>query len=435
MHRYDGESWVKAIWRQLAAPLWSERQLIMRSDGRVRTIAVPRSAQAMALLGGLGIAGWFSYATAIYFDFDDLITGRDRVISSTQGAYRGLVDEMSSSGEKFLALTDALEQKHALLARTLEQNERLRKSLAAAEHQVSSAESEKNQSKDQTVDLAGKVAVLEQQVWTAETHNARLHTDLHAAAQKLSAAVGERTKVEQERDGLRGRIKDLEGRLAQVQTLQETLVRQIADTTRKDIEAAEKLLAQVGISPNQIAKKPPRGVGGPFIPARPGDNVDPFGKSIAALLANLERRDDLNGVINSLPTGAPLANYTTGSNFGPRIDPFNGSAAFHQGIDLTAGKKSPVHSPAAGTVVTATTDNRLGRLVEIDHGHNLVTRYGHLSASNVKVGQKVAKGDVLGFVGSTGRSTGPHLHYEVLVNGQPVDPMRFMKAAKHVQKG
>lgn len=396
MHRYDRESWVKAIWRQLAAPLWTERQFIIRSDGRVRTIALPRSAQAMALLGGLGIAGWFSYATAIYFDFDDLITGRDRVILSTQGAYRGLVEEMSSSGENFIALAEALEQKHTQLARTLDQNETLRRSLAAAETQLSSAESEKNQS--------------------------------------LSIAVGERTKAEQERDGLRGRIKDLEGRLAHVQTLQETLVRQMADTTKKDIEAAEKLLAQVGISPNQIAKKPPRGVGGPFIPARPGDNADPFGKSITALLANLERRDDLNGVINSLPIGAPLATYTIGSNFGSRIDPFNGSAAFHQGIDLTAEKKSPVHSPAAGTVVTATTDSRLGRLVEIDHGHNLVTRYGHLSASNVKVGQKVAKGDVLGSVGSTGRATGPHLHYEVLVNGQPVDPMRFMKAAKHVQK-
>jgi murein DD-endopeptidase MepM/ murein hydrolase activator NlpD len=339
----------------------------------------------MALLGGLGIAAWFSYATAIYFDFDDLITGRDRVISSTQGAYRGLVDEMSTSGEKALALTDALEQNQALLARALEQNE-------------------------------------------------ALNADLQAAAQKLAAAVGERTRADQERDGLRGQVKDLEGRLAQVQTLHEAAVRQMADTTKKDIEAAEKLLAQVGISPNQVAKKPPRAVGGPFIPARPGDNADPFGKSITALLTNLERRDNLNGVINSLPVGAPLASYTIGSNFGRRTDPFNGSAAFHQGIDLTAERKSPVHSPAAGTVVAATTDNRLGRLIEIDHGHNLVTRYGHLSASNVKAGQKVAKGDVLGFVGSTGRSTGPHLHYEVLVNGQPVDPMRFMKAAKHVQK-
>ena len=386
MHRYDRESWAMAMWRQLAAPLWTERQIIVRSEGRLRTIALPRSTQAMALLGGLGIAAWFSYATAIYFDFDDLITGRDEVILSTQGAYRGLVDEMSSSGEKYRALSAALEHSHAVLARALEQNETLR-------------------------------------------------ADLQVTGQKLSAAVGERTEAEQEREGLRGRIKDLEGRLAQVQTLHEAAVRQMADTAKKDIDAAEKLLAQVGISPNQVAKKPPRGMGGPFIPARPGDSADPLGKSITALLANLERRNDLNGVINSLPVGAPLASYAIGSKFGSRTDPFNGSAAFHQGIDLTAEKKSPVNSPAGGTVLTVTTDSRLGRLVEIDHGHNLVTRYGHLSASNVKVGQKVAKGDVLGFVGSTGRSTGPHLHYEVLVNGQPVDPMRFMKAAKHVQKG
>lgn len=400
----------------------------------MRYVALPRSGQAMAFLAGLVLVGWLGYATAIYFDFDDLVRGKDRAILASETAYRGLVDEMSVSRTQFLTITRALEDNYAQLARALEQNETLRRNLAATQNKLSSTETETKQSRDETTKLADRIVNLEQHAGAVEDHNAQLRTDLQTTSQKLSSALGERAQIEQERDLLRNRIKELEGRLAQVQNLQENLVRRMADSTAKDIEAAEKLLAQIGISPQQLVKKPQRGVGGPFIPARTGDGADPVGKSLAGLLSNIERRDDLHGVISSLPLAAPLVSYTVGSSFGNRVDPFNGSAAFHQGVDLSAEKKTPVHSPAAGKVIAVTSDSKLGRMVEVDHGHNVVTRYGHLSASSVKVGQKVAKGDVLGLVGSTGRSTGPHLHYEVLVNGNPVDPMRFMKAGRHVQK-
>ncbi len=437
MHRYDGESWPKAIWRRAASHLWTERQIIVRSDGRVRYISVPRTAQAVGLLVGLGLAGWLGYASAVFMDFEQLVSGRDRMLNATENAYRGLVDEMSMSREKFIAMAHALDQQRAQLSRVIEQNETLKKSLAAVESQLSSVEGERKETKDSNAKLAGQVVRLEEHLGATEGNNAQLRTEIQATSQKLSSALGERTQIEKERDQLRNRVKDLDGRLAQVQTLQEGLMRRMSDATSKDIEAAEKLLAQVGISPNQVVKKPAArgGVGGPFIPARPGDQADPFGKAIASLLSNLERRDNLHGAVNSLPLGAPLASYTLGSSFGHRVDPFNGSAAYHQGVDLTAEKKTPVHSTGAGRVIGVTMDTRLGRMVEVDHGHNMVTRYGHLSANNVKVGQKVAKGDTLGLVGSTGRATGPHLHYEVLVNGQPVDPMRFMKAGKNVQKG
>lgn len=434
MQRYDGESWVGARWRRLSSRSWTDRQLILRSDGCVRTVTVSRRAQAAGLLAGLGLAGWLGYATAIYFDFDEVVSGNQRAIRAIESAHRGLADETSPTRENFVALAREIEQYRAELARMIEHNDALRSSLAATEQKLKDAELARSHSRDRNAALAGRVAALEQQVGVAEQHAVRLDTDLRASTQKLSTAAAERAQFERDRALLRGRVEILENQLTQVQSLQESLVRRMSDTMARDIATAEKLLAQVGIAPSHVVRKPARGAGGPYIPARPGDNPDPFGKQIAALLSNLDRRDDLHGAINSLPLGAPLGRYAVGSNFGRRIDPFNRSAAFHQGVDLTAENKTPVLAPADGRVISVATDSRLGRLVEVDHGHNLVTRYGHLSAFKVKVGQKVAKGDVLGLVGSTGRSTGPHLHYEITVNGHPVDPMRFMKAT-HVQKG
>jgi murein DD-endopeptidase MepM/ murein hydrolase activator NlpD len=116
------------------------------------------------------------------------------------------------------------------------------------------------------------------------------------------------------------------------------------------------------------------------------------------------------------------------SGFGIRMDPFLGRPAMHTGLDLRAAAGDPVHATAAGRVVTAGWSGGYGNMVEIDHGHGLSTRYGHLSKILVSVGDKVGIGQVIGRVGSTGRSTGPHLHYETRVDDEAVDPHKFLRA-------
>src|SRR5262249_42700654 len=120
--------------------------------------------------------------------------------------------------------------------------------------------------------------------------------------------------------------------------------------------------------------------------------------------------------------------------FGVRHDPLIGIPAMHAGLDFRAPSGSPALATAPGTVVTAGWNGGYGRMVEIDHGNGFSTRYAHLSKIHVKVGQKVATGDTVGDVGSTGRSTGPHLHYEIRRNGDIVDPVGFLKAGSKLKQ-
>lgn len=126
------------------------------------------------------------------------------------------------------------------------------------------------------------------------------------------------------------------------------------------------------------------------------------------------------------PNVWPVEGRITGA-FGERIDPFNGEGAFHRGVDISTGYGAPIVAPADGTVVYADQYNGYGRMIEIDHGHGFLTRFGHMSGFAVANGQTVHRGDIIGYVGLSGRSTGPHLHYEVWVHNTPVNPYKYLR--------
>jgi len=131
------------------------------------------------------------------------------------------------------------------------------------------------------------------------------------------------------------------------------------------------------------------------------------------------------------PTLWPVEGPIT-AGFGERIDPFNGEGAFHRGIDISSPMGTPVIAPADGVVIFASMASGYGRTIEIDHAHDIMTRYGHLMGWAVSEGERVQRGQVIGYVGNTGRSTGPHLHYEVWVHGTPVNPHKFLRMT-HIQ--
>ena len=166
------------------------------------------------------------------------------------------------------------------------------------------------------------------------------------------------------------------------------------------------------------------GEGGPFIPIGRAPQSD-------ANTLSPEKIAALRSLVKSLPVSAPLESYDVGSPFGARGDPINGHASFHTGIDLLAPYMTPVYATAAGVVSYSGYRDDYGKVVEIDHGNGLTTRYAHLHRQTVSVGQQVSAHTQIGFLGSTGRATGPHVHYEVLVNGEPQDPAKFM-ALSHV---
>ena len=136
----------------------------------------------------------------------------------------------------------------------------------------------------------------------------------------------------------------------------------------------------------------------------------------------VERR---NALAAATPSIWPAAGWLS-SSFGRRNDPFTGGSDFHTGLDISADRGAPVRATADGSVVSARASGSFGNLVVLDHGYGIRTRYGHLSRFAVFEGQQIRKGEIVGYVGSTGRSTSPHLHYEVLLNGRPTNPMRLL---------
>jgi murein DD-endopeptidase MepM/ murein hydrolase activator NlpD len=194
-------------------------------------------------------------------------------------------------------------------------------------------------------------------------------------------------------------------------------------------------IAATGLEPERLEPRGARGgVGGPFVPLPSGSEADGFELAAAQAQNSLMQLTRLRQASAALPLARPTsgeADLTSG--FGMRIDPFTRGPAMHTGLDFKAEYGADARATAAGTVAAAEYSGGYGRMVEIDHGNGLSTRYAHLSSIRVVVGQKVAAGTLVGRVGSTGRSTGAHLHYETRIDGVPVDPRRFLRAGARLR--
>ncbi len=173
-----------------------------------------------------------------------------------------------------------------------------------------------------------------------------------------------------------------------------------------------------------------RNIGGPFIPL---DQTVDFSLHLEALDDSLTLLNEVTQMARSLPLYRPTMNGSVSSRFGSRVDPFNGRMAMHSGMDFKASRGTPVHAAGSGIVIKAGRKGGYGKIVEIKHSNGYTTRYAHLSRILVRLGQKVDMEHIIGKVGTTGRSTGPHLHYEVRKNDKPINPMRFLKAAKNLK--
>jgi murein DD-endopeptidase MepM/ murein hydrolase activator NlpD len=183
------------------------------------------------------------------------------------------------------------------------------------------------------------------------------------------------------------------------------------------------------------------GLGGPLIEGKDPralaavlDVDEDFAGRLQHAVSDLSDMQALSSSAESIPLARPTVNTRETSGFGVRVDPFTGHPAYHPGQDFAGAYGSPIYVTAPGIVSFAGQRNGYGNTIEVDHGHGFKTRYGHLSAISVSVGQQVAVGQRIGAMGSTGRSTGTHLHYEVWVNGRPQNPMRFLEAGDNVQQ-
>ncbi len=458
--------------------LFPERQLLLKSAGGVRHIALPGWLQAAVTVACLfsmaGIAYLAVGFTRLHESFDarmeEARSANGITVSaalSTADATEGLRTEL---GQLRRDLAVATQNSSDLTARYQDSRDKLVTAMAANDKlksDLGSAAARAKALQDARDDAERRAKTAEQALNSKSDNLAQLAKNLDDNKSELRHSEAERTT-------LQNRVQQLQ------MELQAALNRGAAPVAQADPK--DRALSQVATDPTHAQPPPTGSAAAPVedsnqpdivapVPERKPDMGQPHAQAGSSQLEQLlastgldidhmltglgalgsaqggpyialgnsnssaldqKRQDDLKKLAKMLPLAAPLPQYQLESGFGARVDPINRKASFHPGLDLSAPYKSAVYSTGPGTVVFTGNRDSYGRMVEIDHGHGIVTRYAHLHRILVARGQKVGAHMEIGELGSTGRSTGPHVHYEVLVDGTPLDPAKFMEVGKNV---
>ncbi|MFN4282613.1 MAG: peptidoglycan DD-metalloendopeptidase family protein [Alphaproteobacteria bacterium] len=433
------------------ARAFPDREILLRSNGRVRFLRLGRNVQLLMLAGVLGLAGWFGHTTAEKMFHDSILSAKNAEIGRMKQAYRALQSEATDSETRYKLITQTLEAKHAYLLGVLEQNGTLKESLSHVRGQLDSSESERARILASREALRAQMLQLETSLRASTAEKHQLAGTLDARTGELQTVLAERARALQEHGRLQARAGELEQRLADLQAAQKKVLDKLAARTVGSIEEAREIIGMTGLDADRLLARvgAQGGVGGPFVAApalKPAKGQTALSKtppsglaipdpSLAALNSHIDKWDDLQTIVRHLPLASPVDNYAIMSTFGRRKDPFNGEWAVHYGVDMSAPMKTPIFSTGPGRVVAVGYNGSYGLAVDIDHGMGIVTRYGHLSQALVKKGQTVGTRHKIALMGNSGRSTGVHLHYEIQLNGKPIDPMKFIQAGRHVFKG
>ena len=291
-----------------------------------------------------------------------------------------------------------------------------------------------------------RMAALENLLGASRTQSQRLEAQLTEVLGQLSTQAGQLNDTNLAQLPVSERVARLLERLEELYTSQEATLVRYSERAIEGLEDLQRIITMAGLDSKTLMSRveySPSGQGGLFIAAPAGDGVSTAALSheregLADALLNLETNlgqwESLREIFHALPLVAPVDNYHVASGFGIRKDPLTKRRSMHFGADLAGWIRSPVYATAPGTVVVVGRKARFGKMVEIDHGYGVRTRYGHFNKILVKKGQVVDYRYKIGLLGNTGRSTGPHVHYEILFDGKQIDPLKFIKAGRYVSK-
>ncbi len=467
------------------------RQIVIREGASVRALTLSTRLQAGIVAGGAALL-LIGAVSGVGYGYQSYKIGKKNAeIERTRIAYHELIEEVSSQHQKFLSITKDLNYYRTYLLTLIEQNEGLRNDLASIHNRLEDSESERQRYASAEDALRRQLHNLESELTNLSERNDLLQTDVTVMRSRIVSTEDERRRAAAARAAIDRNIARLEGELLSAQNraleLEKILVQKqqvvdqaqasrrqalaereaavekatqaekqlvslaqqqqqalakLQERTQGALQRVEAVFAAAGVDPKRLSPlvngRDGRGArGGPFVPwSDQVKDLAPAARERSDQLGTaLERLEILRPLLGSLPLGTPVrADYAVMSSFGYRKDPFNGRAALHEGLDLQAAHRTPILPGAPGRVVFAGWHPQYGRLVEVDHGYSIRTRYAHLDELKVVDGQEVERATVLGLMGRSGRASGIHLHYEVVVNGRPLDPANFMKAASNVLK-
>jgi murein DD-endopeptidase MepM/ murein hydrolase activator NlpD len=358
-------------WKNRVAGWFVDREFFMRSNGQVRFIKISAKLQRR-------VAGAIAAVVVVW-------------LVITLGM---LINQLSISAERMLLTAEQqrVESDSERIAKYRKNIDGVTKELEARQNVMESA--------------------FEQHFGDMPDADTALPTDAKTAttAKKISLAVPEAAG------------------LAQLEARQIAFAERMTQVAIARLQKAESAIRQFGLNPDQLANEAKQGMGGPFIPffvKKPKAVSDP---RFTRMLRALNRMQAMETALAGIPTSMPAAMGLMSSGFGYRSDPFTGGGAMHNGLDFKGPIGTAILAAADGKISFAGWQGGYGNTIEITHSNGLVTRYAHMSGFSVSLGQEVARGVQIGRMGSTGRSTGSHLHFEVRTNGAAINPMKFLEA-------
>ncbi len=425
--RHIGRRAQRGFFSRIAYAL-RERQIYLRSEGEVQFITLRPWVQAAVLLAfSIGMF-WVAYATVNVAFKDQVLALKERNQYRARLEYEDRIGQMRATIDKlnrrlmldqraYLAKVDQVRSEHDRLVDRHEQLAEFFHSGWLPERSNGAQQAEPQ--KQGSLLPRGSIG----------TGNYDSEPDKQVPPFASDAYRAEFASAEQALQPL----ADLRAYMSRMEQREATLIGEAAGFMETEAGRLAEVYRKLGINADKLVANSsyePAAVGGPFIAATAGElESQLIADEVQNLSQNINRWETLKYQAIRLPVARPMGSeHETTSGFGLRKDPFRKRAAMHAGIDFRGATGSDVKAAGPGKVTKAGRAGGYGKMVEIRHENGVSTRYGHLSIINVRAGQNVSTGDIIGKVGSTGRSTGPHLHYETRVGGRAIDPVKFWKA-------
>jgi murein DD-endopeptidase MepM/ murein hydrolase activator NlpD len=483
-------------WRQINHT-FPERQIYIRSDGRVQFFTFDPLMQVICAGAGIVVLGWVAFTSVNVIFKDRIIATKDRHFVEMQTAYETRIadlqisyDELNGAltvaEDQFEAVAESFEAKQRAIANLIEHKQNVQASLGIVNSQTLSLApvkaAEALPAKAAQTAPAAKPAYLgmnmgisgiiedlipniAQSLMPASTSIGPLRalppfsavptmmpreaapapaapqrsTFLDGAVRRIGAFFGRKAPAAEIDNRSLRHIAEVEARVTRLDEANPVLLSEAKQDVDKEVTRLTRILRNVGVDPKSLVARSQdaSGRGGPLLKITPAQLATPdpaFNSGVAGAIGSLAALNDVADSLRTVPLTTPLHDAAITSGFGGRSDPFTETLAYHTGIDFSGAKGTGVRVTAPGIVVFAARNGDYGNMVEVDHGNRIHTRYAHLQKINVPVGTRLEKGEVVGELGSTGRSTGPHVHYEVWYDNVVRDPQRFIKAGRDVLK-
>ena len=435
--------------------LFPERQLYHRSHGQVRFVSMSAQTQIALLIVTLAFLAWVAYASVNVVFKEQIISAKERNLvamqanyevrlAAAQAAYERLHTFLIEAEDRFQRETELLRLKQSHLEQLVDRKEQIGRDYASLQTKISVAKDEPPLPADQSR-MMMEVTALDP---TPRISRSTL-TETKAEGIKIlgtiaALAIPKPNEKLPVAASTTNQFSHLDAKIAGMRAAQRDMVMRFEEGVEHDIDKVTAILSLTQLNVDELAdharkEDAARGTGGPLFTLddmatqlQNDPTGDQFSRQMLRLSDKIDRLTYLSEALERTPLVKPVLGLPISSGFGPRLDPFTHRVAFHSGTDFPGPYNTPVYSTAAGTVSRAGRFSAYGRLVEIDHGFGYKTRYGHLNEIKVEVGDNVKFRQEIGLMGSTGRSTGPHVHYEVWYEGNVLDAEHFIEAGRYV---